>query len=698
MSTICSDIPPATSCSRYFGNASQSELKLELTNAEKCGLKMQSDLRTQKSPSKSPNQSLASDQDVHYEENQRFCEDGKNVLGLSNVLVSNGRSEDELSEKCLTSQSGVAYESGASGLSSSFSLSTSIHASQSFTESSSAMNGSSGGSPPNLWSTTSADQSIMGRMQAANGAQYPSHFPSHTQMHASNQNALIGGGCASQYNIASPSLGQRRQVTAAHNMTPSQTQKHYVDSKSYPAWSAVSGSQHNSWGVGVQPQQNLTAMPNWNRVPKVSNHHQVPMTHFPASMSGNSSSMAQKYNSFSQAGGAVVFTPNKFRGTSFPSKGPYGQPPPSQDARGSNMLLGYQDRSGLCSVAEPSPLDTMRSLEHYLTDMVRGCGDAGYLNGGGNGGVGLHSLGQLQGKPPFFPGLDEAAAAHLLEGVAAISPCRTSPRSAGSADNGERYSRKVFVGGLPPDIDEEEITASFRRFGPLVVDWPHKAESKSYFPPKGYAFLLFQDESSVQQLIDTCIQDDDKLYLCVSSPTIKDKPVQIRPWKLSDADFVRDASLPLDPRKTVFVGGVPRPLKAVELAMIMDRLYGGVCYAGIDTDPELKYPKGAGRVAFSNQQSYIAAISARFVQLQHGDIDKRVEVKPYVLDDQMCDECQGVRCSGKFAPFFCANVTCLQYYCEHCWATIHSRPGREFHKPLVKEGADRPRAVPYRWC
>ncbi len=69
------------------------------------------------------------------------------------------------------------------------------------------------------------------------------------------------------------------------------------------------------------------------------------------------------------------------------------------------------------------------------------------------------------------------------------------------------------------------------------------------------------------------------------------------------------------------------PPSAVELAMIMDRLYGGVCYAGIDTDPELKYPKGAGRVAFSNQQSYIAAISARFVQLQHGEIDKRVSGK-----------------------------------------------------------------------
>ncbi len=53
----------------------------------------------------------------------------------------------------------------------------------------------------------------------------------------------------------------------------------------------------------------------------------------------------------------------------------------------------------------------------------------------------------------------------------------------------ERYSSKVFLGGLPPDIDSDEITASFRRFGPLVVDWPHKAESKSYFPPKGNAFF-----------------------------------------------------------------------------------------------------------------------------------------------------------------------------------------------------------------
>nr|XP_045012955.1 cytoplasmic polyadenylation element-binding protein 3 isoform X2 [Jaculus jaculus] len=378
-----------------------------------------------------------------------------------------------------------------------------------------------------------------------------------------------------------------------------------------------------------------------------------------------------------------------------------------------NNLLPFQDRS--------RPYDTfnLHSLENSLMDMIRtdheplkgkhyppsgppmSFADIMWRNHfAGRMGINFHHPGTdnimaLNSRSSLFP--FEDAFLDDSHGDQALSSGLSSPTRCQNGERVERYSRKVFVGGLPPDIDEDEITASFRRFGPLVVDWPHKAESKSYFPPKGYAFLLFQEESSVQALIDACLEEDGKLYLCVSSPTIKDKPVQIRPWNLSDSDFVMDGSQPLDPRKTIFVGGVPRPLRAVELAMIMDRLYGGVCYAGIDTDPELKYPKGAGRVAFSNQQSYIAAISARFVQLQHNDIDKRVEVKPYVLDDQMCDECQGTRCGGKFAPFFCANVTCLQYYCEYCWASIHSRAGREFHKPLVKEGGDRPRHVPFRW-
>ncbi|XP_043919453.1 cytoplasmic polyadenylation element-binding protein 2 [Protopterus annectens] len=339
----------------------------------------------------------------------------------------------------------------------------------------------------------------------------------------------------------------------------------------------------------------------------------------------------------------------------------------------SNNLLQLQDRARMYDSLN------MHSLENSLIDIMRAehdplKGRIGYPHPVADNLLMLNarSYGRRRGRSSLFPIddalVDECHNDQVVSGVLNSTSCFTAHQN---GERIERFSRKVFVGGLPPDIDEDEITSSFRRFGPLVVDWPHKAESKSYFPPKGYAFLLFQEESSVQSLIDACIEEDAKLYLCVSSPTIKDKPVQIRPWNLSDSDFVMDGSQPLDPRKTIFVGGVPRPLRAlelamimdrlyggvcyagidtdpelkypkrcwpllfqstkvtllpsvpVELAMIMDRLYGGVCYAGIDTDPELKYPKGAGRVAFSNQQSYIAAISARFVQLQHGDIDKR---------------------------------------------------------------------------
>lgn len=45
--------------------------------------------------------------------------------------------------------------------------------------------------------------------------------------------------------------------------------------------------------------------------------------------------------------------------------------------------------------------------------------------------------------------------------------------------------------------------------------------------------------------------------------------------------------------------------------MIMDRLYGGVCYAGIDTDPELKYPKVSKLcTALSNQIIFFLSFRA----------------------------------------------------------------------------------------
>lgn len=62
------------------------------------------------------------------------------------------------------------------------------------------------------------------------------------------------------------------------------------------------------------------------------------------------------------------------------------------------------------------------------------------------------------GKPYYGGGMEDhisEEAGGYVDGSAIPlgSPARSSPQSLGSEAT-ERFSRKVFVGGLPPDIDE----------------------------------------------------------------------------------------------------------------------------------------------------------------------------------------------------------------------------------------------------
>lgn len=67
--------------------------------------------------------------------------------------------------------------------------------------------------------------------------------------------------------------------------------------------------------------------------------------------------------------------------------------------------------------------------------------------------------------------------------------------------------------------------------------------------------------------------------------------MQVIPWVISDSNYVRCPAQRLDPSKTVFVGALHGMLNAEALANIMNDLFGGVMYAGIDTDKH-KYPIG----------------------------------------------------------------------------------------------------------
>lgn len=67
--------------------------------------------------------------------------------------------------------------------------------------------------------------------------------------------------------------------------------------------------------------------------------------------------------------------------------------------------------------------------------------------------------------------------------------------------------------------------------------------------------------------------------------------MQVIPWVLADSNFVWSPSQRLDPSRTVFVGALHGMLNAEALAAILNDLFGGVVYAGIDTDKH-KYPIG----------------------------------------------------------------------------------------------------------
>ena len=60
-----------------------------------------------------------------------------------------------------------------------------------------------------------------------------------------------------------------------------------------------------------------------------------------------------------------------------------------------------------------------------------------------------------------------------------------------------------------------------------------------------------------------CEKRNDGFYIRLSSAKIKNKNIQIRPWKLSSTDhiFVTDLA-DLTERNTIFVGGVPRTISA----------------------------------------------------------------------------------------------------------------------------------------
>jgi len=237
------------------------------------------------------------------------------------------------------------------------------------------------------------------------------------------------------------------------------------------------------------------------------------------------------------------------------------------------------------------------------------------------------------------------------------------------------YSCKIFLGGVPWDVTEVGLVQAFSQFGPIRIEWPGKESSPS--PPKGYVYIVFDHERFVANLLSQCSQSNGAYYFKISSRRMRSKEVQIIPWVLDDSNFIKHPNQKLDAQKTVFVGALHGMLNAEILAKIFNDLFGGVVYAGIDTDKH-KYPIGSGRVTFSSTKSYMKAVSAAFVEIKCQQFIKKVQVDPY-LEDALCS-----MCLLKQGPYFCRELICFKYFCRYCWESVHCQEMMKHHKPLMR--------------
>lgn len=238
------------------------------------------------------------------------------------------------------------------------------------------------------------------------------------------------------------------------------------------------------------------------------------------------------------------------------------------------------------------------------------------------------------------------------------------------------FSLKIFLGGIPANLTTNILQLNFAKFGKNQIDWPKKSPIQDR-PPNGYAFVVFDNEESILQMLRFCHQSNNRIFYPVYTLNGLMNPVEVKIWEMKNTVYATLIDWRKFRRFSVFVGGIPRTCTAAMLTCAIEEVIGPVAYCTIELDPHHFYPKGAACVVFTAKESYIKAIAAHEVVLGFGTFERKVEFKAFLASNMPCEKCgmtNGTR--------YCQEMICLAYYCMNCWKLIHNaRPSMSGHAP-----------------
>ncbi|XP_054167149.1 cytoplasmic polyadenylation element-binding protein 1-B-like isoform X2 [Oppia nitens] len=250
------------------------------------------------------------------------------------------------------------------------------------------------------------------------------------------------------------------------------------------------------------------------------------------------------------------------------------------------------------------------------------------------------------------------------------------------------YSCKVFLGGIPYDLTDSDLHCTFAQYGNIQIQWPGKdirsAIDSATHNKAGYVYIIFESYDNVTALLQKCtvsykdVESGYRFYYNLSSRRQKAKEVQVIPFDIGDRFYMKNTfSGQMEHSKTVFVGALHGMLSAEGLARVMDDLFGGVVFAGLDTDKH-KYPLGSGRVSFDNKDSYDKAVAAAFIEIKSPRFKKKIQIDPYIENECECAICH----TQQQMPIYCRDE--FKYFCLKCWEEQHSDPESKNHRVIVK--------------